>query len=232
MKERPILFSVPMVRAILDGAKTVTRRLVANETKACPECFAAAVPHNGTAAVFGGDCYLRVRSCEHKGDMGGGRIRYRTMVGDRLWVKETHATIPLLEGAIVAYRATCPGDAFDFAHGDGSLSRIRVDKWRPSIFMRREWSRLTLEVVSVRVERLQDITEPDAIAEGVREGSIPADEDGPRRIGYVLGDDDGKCVLYPTPQEAFAVGWDGINADRAAWSSNPWVWVLGFRRLA
>lgn len=92
-------------------------------------------------------------------------------------------------------------------------------------------SRISLEVTGVRVERLNAISEEDAKAEGVVSGSIPADDDGPERIGYVLGQDDGRCALHPSRVEAFARGWDSINGERSPWAANPWVWVVDFTRL-
>lgn len=83
----------------------------------------------------------------------------------------------------------------------------------------------------MRVERLQDISDEDVRAEAVVAGLIPADEYGPMRVGYVLGQDDGKCVLYPTERRAFEIGWDRINDKRAPWSSNPWVWAYTFKKV-
>lgn len=114
-----------------------------------------------------------------------------------------------------------------------TAKRDGVEGWvyRHARYMPRWASRVTVEVVEIRVERLQSITEEDARAEGVSDGRIPADEDGPVRIGYVLGIDDGKCLLYPTARRAFEVGWDSINGERAPWASNPFVWCVSFRRL-
>ena len=201
MRERPILFSAPMVRAILDGTKTQTRRLVRNETKACAACFAEAVPHNqgdGGAGVFGSDPYLRVAACDHE-DHAGGRIRCPQGVpGDRLWVRETWARF----WNVCHYRATY--DAAD----------ISDRTWKPSIHMLRSDSRIDLAVTAVRVERLQDITEDDARAEGVCPTPF--------------------CELLPPGnehREKFVSLWDSINGERAPWSINPWVWVVGFERV-
>lgn len=258
VRERPILFSAPMVRAILDGKKTQTRRIVKNETGACSECFAAAVPHNegdGGVGIFGTDPYLRVAYCEHA-DRGGGRIRCRHgAVGERLWIKETFqiecnrgiedsTTYPprFNDGRPVQwheeddwgrwwqqphYRATDgeENDLVDYEEEDENGDDKPLG-WKPSIFMPRWASRIDLEIASVRVERLQEITEDDARAEGIHhhDGS-PFQSLGP-----------GGCAQVPTTmvveaRSEFRHLWDGINGERAAWSTNPWVWVVSFKRI-
>jgi hypothetical protein len=121
----------------------------------------------------------------------------------RLWLKETFVSGTFKGGVRewwVRYRAT---DEADVPEGT---------KWRPSIFMPRQLSRITLEVTAVRVERLQDITDNDAMAEGISEDDV-------LRIGALWA------------RDAFKALWDSINGKRAAWVSNPWVAVVTFRRL-
>jgi hypothetical protein len=178
MRERPILFSGPMVRALLAGRKTQTRRV-----------FNPAMT-NKDACPYG-------------------------VSGDRLWVREKFS--PHLYDEGIWYWA------------DGNVADADSHRPSPSIFMPRQASRLTLEVVGTRSEQLHALTEEDARAEGIVVGEIPADDYGPRRIGFVFGEDDGRCVLYPTARRAFEVGWDTINGDRAPWSSNPRVWVVEFK---
>ena len=188
MKERPILFSGPMVRAILDGRKTMTRRVV--------RLRAGEIAHEGgdgrlhaVANTTWGDCIERVIQCPYG------------VPGDMLWVRETWASDVDGCPAGLGYRA----DHLD-PRGDGPANPMR---WRPSIHMPRWASRLTLEITAVRVERLQDISEADARAEG-----CPAECP------------DGNAVDW------FSGIWDGINAERGyPWSSNPWVWVIGFERV-
>lgn len=110
-------------------------------------------------------------------------------------------------------------------------NRELLGPWRNPLFMPRWASRLTLEITEVRVQRLQEISEEDARAEGVVDGLVPADEYGPVRIGYVFGADDGRCTLYATARDSYAVVWDRINGKRAQWSSNPFAWAVSFRRL-
>jgi len=196
-KERPILFSAPMVRALLAGAKTQTRRLV----KGAPDDWAPMQPQVFSPTVFdrhgdgqpGHDAY-------GAGNEDGDRwIRcpYGTP-GDRLWVKETHHTSPHFD---CLYRAD---------YEDGAVLRkvIAHGGWKPSIFMPRHLSRLTLEITGVRVERLHDIGRGDAMAEGCPFPNMAA------------GDD---------PRDWYAELWRTINGA-ASWDANPWVWVVEFSK--
>lgn len=145
MKERPILFSAPMVRAILDGTKTQTRRVVKHRHLA----FIGGKGQENDPSAWGFGAGVQNESYRLVCPYG--------IPGDRLWVKETwHPGGPENNHDGVIYRATDPG-------WDDSGSGLR---WRPSVFMPRWASRITLEISSVRVERLQDITEEDARAEG------------------------------------------------------------------
>ncbi len=188
MKERPILFSAPMVRAILAGTKTQTRRVVKPRKDCDFGCELA--PHELAGEANGGD--FRNAYCAP---------------GDRLWVREAFihepadycweasVSIPCRPASTV-YRADQEGDT----RGAG---------WKPSIHMPRSLSRITLEITGVRVERLQDISEADAAAEGVQ-AKHAADADW-------------------TAREAFCVLWESINGG-GSWDANPWVWVVEFKR--
>lgn len=191
MKERGILFSGAMVRAILSGAKTQTRRVSREQpswTDVSP-AWLARCPYGAP--------------------------------GDRLWVRETHARFSVGEGMdrsvpeCVAYRATCGEDgSFDYVNTRGEITELKVSKWTPSIFMPRWASRITLEVTEVRVQRVQDISPDDVLAEGV--------------------DKRARSAVYPWhvyAVEDYQNLWDSINGDRAPWASNPWVWAVSFRRL-
>jgi hypothetical protein len=209
VRERPILFSGPMVRAIRAGLKTVTRRIVKPQLKHGPEhgecrtyfvdegCFDGWVDWD--AATKSG----RAFSCPFG------------VPGDRLWVRETFAkatddyTKTMMSGFIYA----ADGDTPDPGPDDGP-EKCRGN-WTPSIFMPRVASRLTLEVHSVSVERLHEITEEDAEREGV-ENALSS---GPA--------DDGARV---TIRNTFANLWNRINA-KCLWSANPWVWRIEFRMV-
>jgi len=195
-RERPILFSAPMVLAILEDRKTQTRRIVRPE-------HAKLEPKE------------RLTKCPY------GRP------GDRLWVRETFATLLISrKEAVVAYRASCPKDTFDYVGADGSISRIRVEQWRPSIFMVRALSRISLEVTDVRTERLHELTEVDALAEGIKPITGPTYFAPGQPTVYEI-----EGQQFETARRAFAFAWDGINGSRADWEKDPLVWVVSFRRL-
>ena len=132
--------------------------------------------------------------------------------GDRLWVKETHT----LAAGDVLFRATDLDDPLITPE----------TKWKPSIFMRRKYSRITLEITAVRVERLQEITERDAEAEGI---DYPHCSHENRREAQQL-QIDGKEVCYKPSVLAYRDLWESINGPES-WAANPWVWVVEFEKL-
>ena len=216
-KERPILFSDEMVRAILSGAKTQTRRVVKFTNNGMFICnrFRGAVscckmgesgpiwnPYGGAPDEPLPQKYIE-KACP-----------YGT-VGDYLWVRETWA--PKGTTGKLYYRA------------DGELGSINVERWKPSIHMPRRLSRITLEITGVRVERLQDISEEDADREGFAttfEHSHDCGHDSCALAGGIQ-DCDGEVV---SGIDTFRQYWDSLNAKRAPWSSNPWVWVLELKK--
>jgi len=211
MKERPILFKAPMVRAILDGSKTQTRRVVkpqpSRELMTEYECIRQSRLSARTDAEILSDCLL----CPYG------------IPGDRLWCRETFAIVPRTayarsEGVQQMLRPDDDHDAAIYRAGwDRSNGGFR---WRPSIHMPRWASRILLEIVSVRVERLQDISEDDARAEGI--------EYSERFGGYCVG----MAEHYNShdPRLSYASLWESINGPDS-WSANPWVWVIAFRRI-
>ncbi|SNR92134.1 hypothetical protein [Hymenobacter mucosus] len=231
IKERPILFSGAMVRALLAGTKTQTRRTTGldfiNEN---PSCWQRQwVPaKDGKHWLFTcGDDRVQVR-CPYG------------VEGDRLWVKETHQMgfSTHVSDCGYLYRATDVDKRTH--HGvycyekDGKYYD-HYDKqfvWRPSIFMKRVASRILLELVSVRVERLQDISEADAVAEGVEEHIIPAL--GPGTWGmwknYLWSEKtvDKQAKAKCSAKEAYETLWESINGP-GSWQANPWVWVISFQ---
>jgi hypothetical protein len=234
-KERPILFSGPMVRALLDGSKTQTRRVVK-------------LPHNNPLGQWGPTTI---------GGPNGGRTKDGLTIpeqgaiwhtrtgdslmcphgqpGDRLWVRET---------AKCGYRSEQPPAntgriGVDFKAGGGTDRKYTLDRrddypwfpskshnadgsirWTPGIHMPRWASRITLEVTGVRVERLQDISETDAIAEGI--GKTPAGFWSTYGRSGVDG-------TY-SPRSSFHCLWDSINGAES-WDANPWVWVVEFKHI-
>jgi hypothetical protein len=207
-----------MVRAILDGKKTMTRRVVR-----VPAGWTATTMFDHTSVLLSQPRPAR-RSGEpaftaHK-DL---RCPYG-VAGDRLWVRETHALLSM-DKSVCAYRATCPHDEFDYVDGTGLLSRIKVTKWRPAIHMPRCMSRVMLEVAGVRVEPVQDISEHDVVAEGVE---LPP-------CSYVGRCNSNRCPRHGARhwRRAWAALWDGINGKRpgCAWADDPWVWAVSFRRV-
>ncbi len=220
MKERPILFSGPMVRAILDGRKTQTRRVLNPQPSiesqgllGHPKLVGHFAPH-----VFGA-CLVSLAGTPYG------------VLGDRLWVRETWAGVRIGRHAPVFYRASCVNDECDFADpSDGSIQRVKIEKWRPAIFLPHGAHRITLEITEVRVQRLQEISEHDARAEGVDPYTPPHGHISPDQ--RVPGPGFDRVRLGDQPHRLpFADLWDRINGKRAAWASNPWVWAIAFRGL-
>ena len=220
-----------MVRAILDGRKTQTRRVVK-------------LPHNNPLGVwepttFGGPNGGKTRKgetipehCAIWHTRTGDCIGYPGVPGDKLWVRETWA---LWDGGQharkgehgVSFRADCLNSR---GVEDADGLRCRNDygvKWKPSIFMPRSASRITLEVTGVRVERLLEITVEDAFAEGILLKRCP----DCHLAAYGLpewGHDD----LQKTPIEAYWHLWDQINEARGfSRAKNPWTWVVEFKQV-
>jgi hypothetical protein len=234
MRERGILFSAPMVRAILEGRKTQTRRVV-------PRATGAFWDHPGwTPTVMrDGTILWRARAPEHAFAMPL-KCPYGAP-GDRLWVRETWGAVspdeisrPLRE-CTIEYRADLPPGCTD-RPGKWPAEHSadpECPKWRPSLHMPRWASRLTLEVTSVRVERLQDITEEGARAEGVEQfGSGDCDECSDFSCAACADTEADYPGVRGGNQLLFAELWDRINGKRAPWASNPWVWVVSFERVA
>lgn len=224
VKERPILFSTPMVQAILEGRKTVTRRVISTQ------------PDN--------ECYFETRLIdgvlEIDYNQGDENPRVKCPYGkekDILWVRETwrkyHHIDPvggISNGEVIEYAADnhepiimVDGDGFQMFNKDGSEKYI---PWKPSIFMPREACRIKLEIQSIRVERLHDITEEDAIMEGI-EVIRNTIQDSPVFKNYLQ---DGVEHGYGYPKNSFQSLWTKING-RESWEANPWVWVINFSKL-
>lgn len=214
MKERPILFSAPMVRALLDGSKTQTRRVVK------PQPYIDAQGNacwNGSN--FGQDSrgphIQALTSPIPSSKTGRVRCPYGK-AGDQLWVRESFCRIdgqtrPWIE---TDYRAT-------YKHGDRLGDTLGIKKrWTPSIHMPRHASRITLQIVSVRVERLQDISEVDAISEGIEK----------TLSGFWSLYGQASVDGTYSPRASYRALWESINGH-GSWDANPWVWVVEFKRV-
>jgi hypothetical protein len=202
MKERPILFSTPMVQAILDGRKTMTRRIIKS---------------NHESGLF------QVNTAQYEPDFPGyyhnrsvnsidwDESFYKTIIcpygsiGDILWVRETWQwdwVGVLRKNKVYFYKATTTNEFL--ASGE---------KWRPSIFMPKEACRLRLQITDIGVERVQDISEEDAKAEGALKMHI---------------DDLGQT--WETHKRGFESLWQKINGPES-WEANPWAWVISFETI-
>lgn len=197
MTDHPILFSAPMVRAILEGRKTQTRRVVKPQPVRMGSDWMASKrdsAHCEQVYLWDHRALVNDRFVSEACPFG--------VPGDRLWVRETFNGNPE-SGIGYAYRATQP-------EMDGL-------PWRPSIHMPRAASRITLEVVGVRVERLNEISEEDAKAEGAAR----------HQCGHYVAQrplDD----VYENARDWFADLWESINGP-GSWEANPWVWVVEFK---
>lgn len=234
-KERPILMNAPMVRATLAGTKTQTRRICKSQ------------PYSNGFAWDGNDfqChndYLPPSAMLM--DCRRGRFDYTTsdhegwasecpygQPGDRLWVREAWMPDPPRDGSWphVAFDGCKPHDMElipeQYRTPKHCLYRAdgheKLTGWTPSIHMRRWASRITLEITGVRVERLQDISEADCIAEGIE----------PRADGWAWYTGTDRDWTYTTqPRTSYRSLWESINGHES-WYDNPWVWVVEFKRL-
>lgn len=203
-RERPILFSGGMVKAILAGHKTQTRRVMKPQPSEGWEPHSYGEVHK----MLDGEFIFRNEEPVVAGWGPSDEEGYEAypcpfgQPGDRLWVRESYRVMYPHGKAELQYKA-------DF-------KPLKYDEWKASIFMPRWASRLTLEVTGVRVERLQDISKADVIAEGLTE-----------RDGYALAD------VHAGWHEPFAQLWDSINGDKPgrAWADNPWCWAIEFKQV-
>lgn len=256
MKERPILFAGPMVRAILDGRKTQTRRslkLPADQSiyfdgKVHPAV--QAITHRG-AGWFGFDAPDETKKA-YSTTFPFFTIRCPYgVIGDRLWVREKWTIADMLDGpaddqqgALIAYAADGSTSErcipqpdpvardTEFQKWQQKLEYFEVcgaeDNWMPSIHMPRWASRITLEITSVRVERVQDIGEEDAIAEGCEKHLCTAEDTASCKPGSIERALAEKLEGgYLTAKFDFEQLWSSINGP-GSWEKNPWVWVMGF----
>ncbi|WP_400258240.1 hypothetical protein [Serratia nevei] len=213
MKERPVIFNGEMVLAILDGRKTQTRRVIKLSHE---RGMVNPVIRGRNGEISSISCRLAPTLCPFG------------QVGDRLWVRETFAILGNEDGCPIdwdgnlikgdekhaarIYKASCwqePGNYGLWSIPDRDTQYEGA--WRPSIHMPRWASRISLEITAVRVERLNDISEEDAKAEGVKAGVCPGHE-------------------HMMHQVAFSELWQSIYGAES-WRANPWVWVIEFKHV-
>ncbi|WDA11435.1 hypothetical protein [Paracoccus marcusii] len=221
MTDRPILFSALMIRALLDGRKTQTRRVLTLGgrrpdyigPRGCTEDPACWGWDDGRGGYI-----LADRDSDDAQAATWHDFAASWRAGDRAWVREAHAILPATAyrgsiGTGTIVQTVHPTDGYSAAVMREGFDRSGAPRWRPSIHMPRWASRLTLTVTDVRVQRLWDISEKDAKAEGVPpppEGIAP------------------EWSHYDSYVDVFADVWDSLNAERAPWGSNPWVVALSF----
>lgn len=205
MKERPVIFNGEMVRALLDGRKTQTRRVIKLSHE---RGMVNPVIRGRNGEISSVSCRLAPMLCPFG------------QVGDQLWVRETfmkltgtgiEATTGKFEG--FAYRADTPTGSY----GDEIRKEYGL-KWTPSLHMPRKACRILLEITALRVERLKDISQYDAIAEG-GPPSHPSINAVSRDYGFP-----------DFSRSWFAQTWQHIYGEES-WSANPWVWVIEFKRV-
>lgn len=218
MTDRPIIFSGPMVRALLEGRKTQTRRLLKQPP---PEATSAGTYWTSWEGATNRWTWLTgdPKDCDTWEPLNSFNAPYA--VGDRLYVREKALYWIRNSDNKRDKLAAFAADGYELKEGEW---------WTPSIHMPREASRITLTVEAVKVERLQDISEEDAKAEGIR-----AVEGGFEYHGeHWMQRADGKggwhnAVVWPTAKDSFRQLWQSLNAKRAPWDSNPWIVAITFK---
>jgi len=217
MKESPIIFSTPMVQVILEGRKTQTRRILSFHI------------NNGLSfkqmennhAVFS-DNFFESFPGYDSGEYDKKIKCQFGKPGDLMWVREAFAKV-----CIENY----PHPEFIYRASEGEVIDVdgNILKWKPSIFMPKEASRIWLQIENIRAEQVQHITEEDAKAEGIRYNDGTLDN---TLSGYV-GFNNLKNIdmLFDTAKESFQSLWYKIHSQKA-WDHNPWVWVISFKVLS
>lgn len=234
MKDKPILFTADMYQAIIDGRKTQTRRVITVPWRKGKRCL----PYQPYYTESDGQLYYM----DEAGEFHSMLKLSPHKAGDRLWVKEPFQVISSLPGGVVKGKYTRYDTDFICTLSDTGFMKFL--KWKKpysgksSLFMFRSLARLWLEIVSIRVERLQDISEEDAI----REGICKVDQGLNTLSGCPLYSVNSAAdplkhysdssETFDTARMAFYVLWDSINKKRGCgWDENPWVWVTEFKKV-
>ena len=218
--ERPILFNADMVRAILDGQKTQTRRILKIQQPSSDHSLLRVMSKKSESYCWG------IRSkIDESMVLPSSCSPIFTPPSGRLWVREYYRPI---------FGQTCGLIAVDYK-ADPAEKWERLgdklgtpEKWRPSIHMPRSMSRITLEITNVRVERLQDITDEDAIAEGVYQRTFN-DPDIPFLVGERRSDGFETVLIPGVARAEFLSLWADIYGQKSL-DSNPWIWVIEFKQ--
>lgn len=234
MKEHPILFSTPMIKAILEGRKTVTRRIITPQNSDCTayryesksrmEGFGKLdfndVVRDGIGAPDG---YLKVFRPE---DGTRHRVHCKWSAEDQLWVRESFSKV----WVTTSNKFPEGHSEYRYKADHKGMTIKGHDRYKPSIHMPHEASRIQLLITSVRPERLHDITEEDARMEGVEKHWYDDHRETPGRdLFFVTGvTKDG--FGFPSAVEAFQDLWVKINGAES-WLGNPWVWRTEFNRI-
>ena len=207
MKETGIMMSGDHPKLILDGLKTLTRRIYGLE-KINKD------PDNWVVEAYDGDMWV------FRNKITGVRVFLKCpygQVGDLLWVRETWATEHRLDNLTISELGHASEVPLFYKADSPIQTLLEIGKWRPSLFMPRWASRITREITGLRPERLQEITEEDARAEGIIWVTI---ETAPQ-----------SGIYRPCAVENFSRLWDSLNAKRGyGWSENKWVWVIELER--
>ncbi len=245
-KERPIIFNTEMVKAILDGRKTQTRRVIKPNEVWGIEWFAGDIQCQDLQSS-----YVELKYMESIGD-DGKKVPAQWCVysnecpeegciplgqlygapGDRLWVRETYRPIYFQGGTT--------GDIIEYSYKASPQRFSDYDaKWKPSIHMPHSASRITLEIKNIRTERLQDISEEDAIAEGVTpncsliagaQACVGCGDECENKNEYIHYGRSGEDFPAQSAKESFQSLWGSISGEKS-WKENPWVWVIEFKML-
>ncbi|MFA3924887.1 hypothetical protein K5C74_19405 [Klebsiella pneumoniae] len=210
MKERGMIFNAEMVRALLDGRKTQTRRIIKDCTVGRDPISKFIKIGKKFIGCYPEDVPELIRECCPYG-----------VPGDRIWVRETWAEAGASAPDLKLYRANYPEHVPSIYENVPPAEEIR---WTPSIHMPRTASRILLEITDVRVERLNAISEEDAEAEGIDMEALYDSQDCYDCIA------DHNMTGRPTVTGAFKYLWESIYGEEG-WKSNPWVWVIEFKRV-
>ena len=241
MRERPIIFNADMVRTVLDGRKTQTRRIIQSPAKNMQarghECISYRAPGDQWYQdyVFS----MRDRSGvwqDYKHEQFLAKCPFGA-VGDRLWVREAFRVHSrATDVATLVYKASEQQSWTQQTYRvpiEKCNKPAVVDKWTPSIHMPRWASRITLEITGVRVERLQNISDADACAEGIRQGVRRTDDSAGNEhvyCNYLAANLNDACEWFERPADSFISLWQSIYGAES-WQHSPWVWVIEFKRV-